>query len=109
MFPSYFMSPYGERSVTIRRATPADRYAIRRIAERDSRRTPDGDLLVAEVDGVLVAAQPLDGGDAVADPFRRSAGLVRMLEIRAGQLRGDGKVPADAVSRRGLRRALRAW
>jgi hypothetical protein len=109
MFPSHFMAPYGERSITIRRATTEDRHAIQHVADRDTRRAPASDVLIAEVDGEVVAAKPLDGGEPVADPFRASAEVVRMLEIRAEHMRGADKVPADALSRRGLRRALRAW
>ena len=116
MFPSHFMAPFGrgttpdgERTITIRRATAADAYAIHRVAQLDSRATPAGDALVAEIDGEVVAVKPLDGGEPVSDPFRRTADVVRMLEMRAGQMRGADKVPADAVARRGLRRALRAW
>jgi hypothetical protein len=58
-------------------------------------------VLVAEVGGELVAALPLDGGDAVADPFRPTAALVEMLTLRAQQLR-DG----DHQHRRGLRRRI---
>ena len=35
----------------------------------------------------MVAAMPLDGGPALADPFHRTAALVEMLELRARQLR----------------------
>jgi hypothetical protein len=55
---------------------------------------------VAEVDGELVAAVSLTGDEAVANPFRHTADLVAMLEMRAAQL------AAPPVVRRSLRARL---
>jgi hypothetical protein len=41
---------------------------------------------VAEVDGRLRAALPLDGSSPIADPFHRGAELIELLRIRAAQL-----------------------
>ncbi|HEX3317944.1 MAG TPA: hypothetical protein VHR88_08000 [Solirubrobacteraceae bacterium] len=73
--------------VTIRRSRAADREALVRLAQLDSRRLADGDLLVAEVEGELRAALPLAGGHAIADPFRPTAPLVSLLGLRAAQIR----------------------
>nr|MDQ4041999.1 hypothetical protein [Actinomycetota bacterium] len=70
-------------SVTIRRSRPSDEARLRRVAALDSRPAPAGPALVAEVDGEIVAAVPLDGGPPVADPFRPTADLVALLELRA--------------------------
>ena len=75
--------------VTIRRSSGADRAALQRLAQLDSRRLADGELLVAEVDGELRAALPLGGGGAIADPFRPTAALVSLLAMRAAQLRAS--------------------
>jgi len=75
-------------SVNLRFATPNDRCALERLAQLDSTRPPRIPALVAEVDGKLLAALPLGGGEAVADPFRATADLVHMLELRAAQLSG---------------------
>jgi len=81
--------------VTIRRAYPDDAAAIARLAALDSRRIPAGDMLVAEVAGELWAAVTTDGAAAVADPFRATAGLVRLLRLRAAQLEAaTGTAPA---------------
>jgi hypothetical protein len=64
--------------LTIRLATDADRPRVERLAQLDSRRAPHGDVLVAELDGRLVAAVGMDGS-AVADPFQRTAAVVRLL------------------------------
>ena len=49
-----------------------------------------GRLVVAIVDGRLVAALPVAGGPALRDPFVRTAHLLRLLELRAEQLRRAG-------------------
>jgi hypothetical protein len=75
-------------AVTMRLASPQDDRALDRLADLDSGYRPAGPLLVAEVDGTLVAALPLDGGSPVADPFRSTTELVPLLELRAHQLTG---------------------
>ena len=64
--------------LTIRLSTDADRFHIDRLAQLDSRRPPHGDVLLAEVDGRIIAAVGMDGS-AVADPFERTAATVRLL------------------------------
>ena len=73
--------------VTVRYAGASDSDNLRRLAELDSARPPAGTTLVAEVDGRLRAALPLDGSGPIADPFHRGAELVELLRMRAGQLR----------------------
>jgi hypothetical protein len=86
-------------SVTIRRATDADRAALERLAALDSTRPLAGDVLLAEVGDAVVGAIELGGGDAViADPFRPTAELVELLRVRAAGLR-----PATAPRRARLR------
>jgi hypothetical protein len=65
-------------SITIKLSTEADRERIRQLAELDSKPAPHGDVLVAEVNGRLVAAMGMDGG-VVADPFERTASVVEVL------------------------------
>ena len=89
--------------VTIRRSHARDREALERLAQLDSRRLADGQLLVAEVAGELRAALPLAGGAAIADPFRPTAPLVSLLQMRAQQIRTvdagrqNGAAPSGAV------------
>ena len=73
-------------NILVRRARPEDAPGLRRLAALDSRPAPRGEALLAEADGEIVAALPLDRGPAVADPFRPTADLVQMLAIRAGRL-----------------------
>jgi ketosteroid isomerase-like protein len=78
-----------ESGSLIRPARAADEDAVRRVAQRDSRAVPDGDLLIAVVDGEVQAAIALDGGDVIADPFRRTEELVRMLALRRLQMQRE--------------------
>jgi hypothetical protein len=77
--------------------------AIERLAQLDSARRPSGAVLVAAIGGELVAALPLDGGPAIADPFERTAALVSLLELRAAQMRdrpGPGRLARLIVALR---------
>jgi hypothetical protein len=74
-------------TLTIRMAVSADAEALGRLAQLDSAPPPGPvPMLVAEVGGELRAALPLDGGPAIADPFRRTAELVAILAERTRQL-----------------------
>jgi hypothetical protein len=75
-------------SVTIRRSRPGDGRALLRLALLDDRRVAGGPHVVAERAGEIVAAVPLWGGEAIADPFTRSADVLALLELRASQLGG---------------------
>jgi hypothetical protein len=74
-------------SVLIRAARGSDGSAIARVAALDSAAVPAGELIVAEADGALVAARSLDTGAVVADPFRPTADVVALLDLRARALR----------------------
>ena len=76
-----------DAAIVIRAASRHDARKLERLAALDSGPTPHGPTLVAEVDGRLVAALPLSGDGAVADPFEASAPVVEMLRLRAAQLR----------------------
>ena len=69
--------------ITLRPATTADAASLDRLAALDSRRLPDGPLLVAERDGQIVAAVSESTLEAVADPFRRTADAVALLRRHA--------------------------
>ena len=74
-------------AVVIRSSSDADSRRLQRLAILDSAPAPQGPMLVAERDGVLVAAVPMDDGRAMADPFEPTLGLVGLLELRRAQLR----------------------
>jgi len=76
--------------LVIRSASRRDQRRLRRLAELDSAPEPLGAVLVAEREGSLVAALPLAGGQAIADPFEWTADAVGLLELRRAQLRPAG-------------------
>jgi hypothetical protein len=73
-------------AVTIRRATDADAFALKRLAVIDSASPPTGDVLLAEMGSELWAAVSVDTGAAIADPFRPSGDLVDLLRFRAERM-----------------------
>jgi hypothetical protein len=82
-------------SVLIRAARGSDGPALARLAELDSSVVPTGELLVAETDGELIAA--LGDGGSIADPFRRTAGVVELLRLRAEGARHGGRRRSRAL------------
>jgi hypothetical protein len=74
-------------AVVIRESAPEDTGRLNRLALLDSAPAPAGPMLVAEREGMLVAALPLRGGRPIADPFLPSADIVGLLELRRAQLR----------------------
>ena len=91
-----------KESVLLRMTTIGDAEAIERLAALECTPEPDCRCVVAEVDGTVVAALPLRGGKVMADPFRPTAHLVPLLELRAKQLAAQAK-----PRRTGLRRLVR--
>jgi hypothetical protein len=81
------IAPTPLTQIMIRFSEHRDERALARLADRDSQKRPAGALLVAETDGEIRAAIPLDGRGAVADPFHPTADLVCLLELRRSQLR----------------------
>ena len=73
--------------ITVRLADHTDSRALLELAALDSAQVPSGALVLAESDGEIVAAVPVNGGRAIADPFHGTAMLIEMLELRAAQIR----------------------
>jgi hypothetical protein len=94
-------------NLRLRLATAYDEVALIRLAMLDSQYWEGGDALVAEVDGEIWAALPLDGRPAVADPFRKTADLVALLGVRRAQL-AQASEPRPRAGRRLLRSPARA-
>ena len=69
--------------VAVRCAFPDDWNALERLAELDGVHLPHGPMLLAEVDDELRAALCLADGTVLADPFYRTAEILRE---RAAQL-----------------------
>src|SRR3954470_21269761 len=76
-------------SIVIRPAGEDDAPALRRLAQLDGARLPEGDLLVAEAGGKPRAALRISDRAYVADPFYPSKELVGLLDVRARRLRRD--------------------
>jgi hypothetical protein len=89
------MSPH----LSLRWAGPTDDTHLRRLAQLDSTRSLLEPILLAECDGVAVAALSVADGRVAADPFEPTAEAVALLRLRAAQL-----ATARRASRPGLRR-----
>ncbi len=63
-----------------------DAAALDRVARLSDRRLPPAPLLVAEVDGEILAARGADGS-SVVNPFQLTGDLLDLLELRATHLR----------------------
>jgi hypothetical protein len=74
-------------ALLIRPASAADEPAIARLSALDEHVLPHGERLVGELGGRVVAALDVRSGDAVADPFVPTTGLVELLGLRAAQVR----------------------
>jgi len=88
-------------SILMRHSVASDHAALERLAALETRRLPDGVFLVAEVDGEIVAATPLDvDAETLSDPFRRTAHVRELLELQAAHVGGQ---------REPVGRAARIW
>ena len=97
-----------KESVLLRLTTIGDAEAIERLAALDCVPAPDSRCVIAEVDGTVVAALPLRGGNVIADPFRPTAHLVPLLELRAKQLAASSPQQRPTALRRLVRALDRA-
>jgi hypothetical protein len=88
--------------IELRMCRVSDNEALAGLAAMNDRVLPSGSFVVAMVNGRLAAAQPVDGGPLLADPFIRTLHLRRLLELRAAQIRG---VDGHATLRRLVRRS----
>jgi hypothetical protein len=86
-------------AIVVRLAGDEDRGELSRLAQLDSARLPSAPVLAAFAGERALAAISVSDGGAVADPFRRTAEIVAMLEARLEQIRGP-------VRGRRLRRRL---
>ena len=97
------MTTTHDTSITIRLARDEDSVALRRLAQLDGARLPEGELLVAEADGEIRAALRVSDSAYVADPFFPSRALVGMLDTRAKAIR---RTTASRVERARTRLSL---
>jgi hypothetical protein len=93
-----YMTTASSSSISLRRAVSSDAAALDRLAQLDSQRLSSGTHLVAESDGVLIAAMAQPSGIVIADPFTPTADAVALLREWARQR-------TVIAPRRSLRRA----
>jgi hypothetical protein len=95
--------------VTVRPYQARDAHALQRFAEMDGGQVPAEPILVAEIDGKVLAARSVLTRQTLADPSRPTAELVKLLDLRSVHLRhvADGGVPRPHRMRR-FARALTA-
>ena len=79
------METTGTAHIAIRLAAEADTASIARLAALDSAELPAAPTLVADVDGEIVAARSLSQPRSISDPFRPTADIRELLELRARQ------------------------
>ena len=82
--------------IELRLCKAADDDGLETLAALSEQQVPSGRLVVALVDGRLVAALPLAGGCALRDPFVSTQHLIGLLELRAKQLREPAPRPMTA-------------
>jgi hypothetical protein len=75
--------PSLDPTVVIRAARGSDGVALENLARMDSQRPLDGEVILAEQDGIVVAAIADDR--TIADPFRPTADLVALLRLHSGR------------------------
>src|SRR4051794_11452125 len=94
------MTATTDTAIVIRRAGEGDAIALRRLAQLDAARLPEGELLVAEAGGEIRAALRIEDSAYVADPFFPSRALLGMLDTRAKAIRRTTVPRADRVRTR---------
>ena len=81
-----------EKGVTLRFGSRADEGSLARLAALDSSKPPAQPVLLAEVDGQLLAALALSDGTVVADPSHPTLDLIELMRARARQLNGGSRI-----------------
>jgi hypothetical protein len=91
-----------DHAPTVRAATARDADTLSRLARYDGGTRPAGPTLLAERDGVALAAIGLTSGALTAEPLNPIADVVRLLRTRRYEvLRQGGHVgPAWSLLRR---------
>jgi hypothetical protein len=95
-------------SLTLRIATAEDAEALARLVELEEARPLRGEVILAELDGRVMAALSVHDDRAVADIFRPTAEIVAMLRARRGALIRARRFPEVIAPRsRGMRGLVR--
>ena len=91
-------------ALTIRSARRDDAAAIRALAALEDASVPGGELLVAEVDGEVVAVHGASTGQTLADPYSPAAHLIALF----GHGRSGAPAPRAPLGQR-VRERLLLW
>jgi hypothetical protein len=83
--------PQNQQAVELRLCRVDDDPALERLALLEGRPAPAGRYIVADVDGIVVAAVSLLSGAVLADPFEPTAHLLPLLRLRAAQLAPEAR------------------
>ncbi|HYB30940.1 MAG TPA: hypothetical protein VEF89_30380 [Solirubrobacteraceae bacterium] len=86
-----------EYELRIRLAGSDDRGVLDGLAMLDSQSPLRGDALIAELDGIAVAALSLRDGRLVADPFAPTAAVGDHLQLRAASITATKRPTASRV------------
>jgi hypothetical protein len=92
------------KGLILRPSRSGDEAAIARLVELEEAPGLVGDTLVAELDGTIVAALSVHRDQAVADIFRPTAAIVRMLRHWRAEL--TQAAPGSVRRPRAMRRLL---
>jgi hypothetical protein len=85
---------------SIRPATDADAYVLRKLAELDSQEPVSRPALIGEIEGRPAAAMSLSDGRIVADPFQHTAQLTGLLTMRFRAMRAFDRAGYERRRRR---------
>jgi hypothetical protein len=85
---------YPANAYSIRPATEADVSTLRHLAELDGQTPFAPPALIAESDGLAVAAISIVDERAVADPFERTVVVTQLLRMRLAALRAHSEAPS---------------
>jgi hypothetical protein len=88
-----------EHELRIRLAGSRDRGVLNGLAALDSQKPFQGDALIAELDGIAVAAVSLRDGRLVADPFVPTAAVGDHLRLRAASITKRPAAPHPRLHR----------
>ena len=101
--PGVLRAPGVEAEITLRLANVGDEHAVERLAALYDRAVPEGPLLLAEVDGELLAALTLAGDRELMDPYLPTGALIELLALRVKHLAAQAfRQPATAARPRSL-------
>jgi hypothetical protein len=85
---------FSANEYAIRYADEHDARTLRRLADVDSSAPLTGRILIAEDDGVAIAAYSVTDDRAIADPFRHTERALILLRMRAGALSAYARTPS---------------